>query len=58
MTCRICGDHIPQDRLGRWPWVVTCSRVCADINALVANRRARAAYKRRRREAAKGTRQP
>ena len=54
MTCRICGGHIPQDRLGRWSWVVTCSRDCADNNALLSNRRARAAYKRRRQDAAKG----
>ena len=53
MLCRICRGPIPEDRLGRWPWVVTCSRDCADHNAVVANRRARAAYKRRRRDAAK-----
>ena len=53
MLCRICRGPIPEDRLGRWPWVVTCSRDCADKNSVVANRRARAAYKRRRRDAAK-----
>ena len=58
MTCRICGGRIAQVRLGRWPWVVTCSRTCADMNALFANQRASAAYKLRRREATRATQQP
>ena len=53
MNCRICKLLIPPDRLRRWPWVVTCGRYCADINSLTTNRRARAAYKRRRGDAAK-----
>ena len=47
-SCRVCGDVIPRERIGRWNWCVTCGRECADANAIEAGRRARRKYRQRR----------
>ena len=28
-SCRMCGDHIPRERLQRWAWAVTCGPFAA-----------------------------
>ena len=48
-SCRMCGGQIPRERLRRWSWAVTCGRQCSDANTAEAGRRARRAYRQRRR---------
>lgn len=59
-TCRVCNNTIPPERLERWPWAKTCCRDCADGLAVETDRRARKAYRDRRRVARKaaGTKAP
>ena len=48
-SCRMCGGQISRERLQRWAWAVTCGRQCSDANTAESGRRARRAYRQRRR---------
>lgn len=50
MAAGICGNEIPPARLERWPWAKTCSMPCADGLAIQTSRKARKAYRNRRRD--------
>ncbi len=65
MVAGMGGNEIPSARLERWPWAKTCSMPCADGLAVETSRKARKAYRNRRRdrrrierEAAQWTRPP
>lgn len=51
MTCKVCGDPIPDARLEAQPRTVTCSRACSEAHTRNLRAASSARWHKRQREA-------